>query len=105
MGLGRAFLLDLMDLKRRGLIPQRARVVEIGAQQLADTLIQAPELQEAFRLFDCKSNLALKSVGTEHFTEQAPSARPFWLHLGFEHNAIDIDGDALRLDLNRDAVP
>src|SRR5262245_44109776 len=106
MGLGRAFLLDLMELKRRGLIPPGARrVIEIGAQQLADALIDAPELQESFRLFDCSSNLTLRPVGAENFTTQAPSARPFWLHLGFDHTAIDIDGDALRLDLNRDTAP
>jgi SAM-dependent methyltransferase len=104
MGLGNVFLRDLMELNGRGLIGRGRRVLEIGAQQLADTLIISPDLEAAFRLFQCDSNLVLQPVGAENFTDQAPASKPFWLHLGMEYAAIDIDGDAMRFDLNRDTV-
>ena len=39
MGLGRAFLDDLIELKRIGALRGARSVIEIGAQQLSDTLI------------------------------------------------------------------
>jgi hypothetical protein len=105
MGLGNAFLHDLMELKERGLIASGRRVLEFGAQQLADSLITSPDLEEAFRLFQCDSNLILHPVGVENFADKAPSSRAFWLHLGMDYAAIDIDGDAIHLDLNKDDAP
>jgi hypothetical protein len=104
MGLGDAFLNDLMALKRSGALDGVQRVVEIGAQQLADSLILSPQLGELYGLFG-SSPLVAAPVGSENFTAQAPSARPFWQLLGLEYAAIDIDGDAIRLDLDRDEVP
>ena len=51
MGLGRAFLEDLIELKRIGALLARVASV-IGAQQLSDTLILSPNLDEAAQLFD-----------------------------------------------------
>jgi len=52
MGLGLGFLRDLTTLKRSGVLEGATRVVEIGAQQIADSLLEAPaELDELYRLF------------------------------------------------------
>jgi hypothetical protein len=45
MGLGREFLRDLITLRRAGELEGARRVSEIGAQQLADSLIEAPEVE------------------------------------------------------------
>ena len=105
MGLGAAFLSDLAELKRSGELDGAHRVVEIGAQQLADSLVQSAELVEACRLFGCVKPLLLTPVGAKRFTAAAPFSDVFWSALGFEHTAIDIDGPAIPLDLNRDSVP
>jgi hypothetical protein len=49
MGLGLAFLRDIIALKRSGLLEGYERVVEIGAQQIDDRLIVSPELDEGSR--------------------------------------------------------
>ena len=95
----------LIALKRSGALDGAHRVVEIGAQQLADSLVAAPQLAELYNLFGCSSPPRTAPVGPENFTEMAPSARPFWTLLGFDYTAIDIDGDALRIDLDHDRVP
>jgi hypothetical protein len=105
MGLGLAFLRDLIELKRSGALDHVRHVLEIGAQQLADSLITAePEFEQLQTLFRAEVHRAIP-VGTESFATSAPVSRPFWQALGFDYTAIDIDGDALRLDLDRDAVP
>ena len=104
MGLGRAFLDDLIELKRIGALHGARSVIEIGAQQLSDTLILSPNLDEAARLFDA-APLSFQPVGAEKFTANAPLARRFWQALGFEHASIDIAGGTTRLDLNNDRVP
>jgi hypothetical protein len=85
MGLGREFLRDLIALRRAGELQGARRVAEIGAQQLADSLIEAPEIEEASRLFGAKKAFRAAPVGDKNFTAHAPSARPFWSHLGFDH--------------------
>jgi SAM-dependent methyltransferase len=104
MGLGRAFLDDLIELKRIGALLGARSVAEIGAQQLSDTLILSPNLDEAAQLFDA-APLSFQPVGMENFTNNAPLARPFWQALGFQHASIDIAGSTIRLDLNNDRVP
>jgi len=105
MGLGRAFLEDLIELKRTGALGSARSVAEIGAQQLHDTLILSPNLNELARLFG-SAPLALQPVGAENFTDEAPLARPFWQALGFEHASIDIAaGSTIQLNLNTDQVP
>lgn len=105
MGLGRAFLWDLIELKRSGALNGAKKIVEIGEQQIADNLMIAPELPEAYRLFDCRVPPVLEPVGANNFTHSAPDSLPFWMALGLERTAIDIEGQALKLDLNRDQVP
>jgi hypothetical protein len=104
MGLGSTFLHDLIELKRIGALRGTRGVVEIGAQQLSDTLILLPNLDEAAQLFDA-APLSLQPVGVDDFTDKAPLAQRFWQALGFEHASIDIAGSTIRLDLNNDRVP
>ena len=105
MGLGNVFLNDLIELKQKGALDGATRVMEIGAQQISDSLMIAPGLPEAYRLFGCTSPPVLTPVGTENFTKSAPSSAPFWSALGFARSAIDVEGDAIRIDLNRGKVP
>ena len=105
MGLGRAFLDDLIELKRIGALRGARSVAEIGAQQLSDTLILSPNLNEAVQLFDA-TPLCLQPVGAENFADKAPLAQLFWQALGFEHASIDIaEKSTIQLDLNNDQVP
>jgi SAM-dependent methyltransferase len=105
MGLGNVFLNDLIELKLKGALDGASRVMEIGAQQISDSLMIAPELSEAYRLFGATSPPPMAPVGVENFTKSAPSSAPFWSALGFQRSAIDVEGDAIRLDLNRGRVP
>jgi hypothetical protein len=105
MGLGNVFLKDLIELQQKGAFNGGKCVMEIGAQQISDSLMIAPELKEAYRLFGCMSPLPMKPVGVENFTNLAPSSAPFWAALGFKRSVIDMAGDAIRLDLNRGRVP
>ena len=105
MGLGNVFLKDLIELKLKGALDGATRVMEIGAQQISDSLMIAPELSEAYRLFGCTSPPPMTPVGAENFTKSAPSSAPFWSALGFQRSAVDMEGDAIRLNLNRGRVP
>ncbi len=105
MGLGNVFLNDLIELKQKGALDGAKRVMEIGAQQISDSLMIAPELPAAYALFGCTSPPVLMPVGAANFSTAAPSSAGFWSALGFERSAIDVDGDAIRLDLNRGRVP
>jgi SAM-dependent methyltransferase len=104
MGLGRAFLEDLIELKRMGALRGARSVAEIGAQQLSDTLILSPNLDELARLFDT-AQLSFQPVGMENFTHHAPLAQTFWQALGLKHASIDLAGGTTQLDLNNDRVP
>jgi SAM-dependent methyltransferase len=105
MGLGITFLREVIELKIAGAIERATRVVEIGAQQLADSLLEAPELAQLYRLFDRQPVVLGSPVGPESFSAHAPSSRRLWTSLGFEYAAIDLAGDAIHLDLNCDPAP
>ena len=105
MGLGRTFLLDLIELKRSGALDRAQTLIEIGNQQISDPFILSPELDDLCRLFQCQRPPFLRPVGEENFTNSAPSSAAFWRALGFDKQAIDIRGDAIRIDLNHDTVP
>jgi SAM-dependent methyltransferase len=108
MGLSGAFLADLVELKRSGALDGCSRVVEIGAQQLADSFLTADDLlTDLYRAFD-RPRVDLGSpVGPEHFSKRAPAARAFWQSLGLEHASIDLtqEHDSIVLDLNNGTVP
>ncbi len=108
MGLGRAFLGDLVAIKISGALEDASRVVEIGAQQLSDGLLQSNDLlDELYELFGRKRPFLGIPTGADHFTEAAPSSRVFWRSLGFDYSAIDYQGDeeVVSLDMNHDEVP
>jgi hypothetical protein len=104
MGLGNAFLQDLLALKRDGQLNGVKRVAEMGDQQINDTLMTAPELPELYRLFG-GAMPALTPVGAPTLKQGSPSSKIFWTSLGIERTAFDLIGDAVRLDLNRGRVP
>jgi SAM-dependent methyltransferase len=108
MGLDICFLDDLIDLKRIGALDGVRRVVEMGAQQLADTFLEGDaSLNEIYRLFGTPRGDLGQPSGQENFTKKAPPARMFWTSLGLSYAAIDFDGhrDSHPLDLNKDQAP
>ncbi len=72
---------------------------------MADDFLVAPELGELYDLFDRPLIDLGAPMGRDNFATRAPSSRQFWLSLGFDYMAIDLVGDAFRLDLNDDLVP
>jgi SAM-dependent methyltransferase len=106
MGIGVAILREIISLKSAGRLDHATRVVEIGAQQLADNLLAATDdLREVYRLFGREPVNLGTPVGIENFQARAPAARLFWTSLGFEYAAVDLVGDAIRIDLNREPAP
>ena len=59
--------------------------------------------QWSFR-FQAAAELALKPGGGD-FYATAPSSWPFWQALGFVYAAVDLEGDAIRIDLDRASLP
>ena len=90
--------------------------MEIGAQQLANSFLSAPDritylgkqfgIDRPFSLASAKPSHIVHG-DLEHLNADAPFARDFWLWLGFDYGAIDIDGSpgSIGLDLNYDSVP
>jgi hypothetical protein len=114
VGLAADTILHLINLRRAGRLPDRGRVVEIGAQQLANSFLRAKaELAELYGLFDRKpvelgSQQETAIVdGIELQAEAAPASQPFWESLGFAYDAVEYGGHrgVTSLDLNRDSVP
>ena len=119
MGLGRALLQDLVQLRTAGTITGLDRVIEIGAQQLSNSFLNAHDLlQDIFKVYGrpaielgapiYEGTIAGQAMGEtlDHQSEQAPPSRMFWEALGFTYAALDFDGhlNSIPLDLNRDAV-
>ena len=114
MGLAADTILHLINLRRAGRLPDRGRVVEIGAQQLSNSFLRASaELAELYDLFG-RAPVALGAPqetatvdGIERQAETAPASQPFWESLGFAYDAVEYGGhrDVTSLDLNRDSVP
>ncbi len=114
MGLAADTILHLINLRRAGRLPDRARVVEIGAQQLSNSFLRGKaELAELYGLFD-RPPLELGPQqettivdGIERQAESAPASQPFWESLGFTYEAVEYGGHrgVTSLDLNRDSVP
>lgn len=116
MGIGPKLLDILLDLRTSGKIEKRSKVIEIGAQQLANAFLTASEKLSQVRYeFDIGSDIILQEpLATqlahgklEQLNPMAPFSRDFWLWLGWEYSAIDIDGSpgSIPLDLNTDSIP
>jgi hypothetical protein len=116
MGLGSDAIELVMRLKDEGYLNGPYSVTEIGAQQLANSFLEAragiEKLGEMFgvrepcRLPEAKPTYIVHGQ-TEHLDAAAPLARDLWTWLGFEYASIDIDGSpgSIPLDLNYDQVP
>lgn len=116
MGIGSDIIDLLIWLKKGHYFPDRPSLMEIGAQQLANSFLrEGSALAELGRLFGVKNTLELGRPqathvvhgSLEHLAEAAPRSRDFWLWLGFDYASIDIDGSpgSLALDLNFDQTP
>src|ERR1700675_667363 len=83
VGLAYETILHLIALRRSGRLPDRARVIEIGAQQLSNSFLraQAP-LAELYGLFGRKPvdlgapQEATTVDGVERQAETAPASQP-----------------------------
>jgi hypothetical protein len=115
MGLNSDFVRNLTALKKSGKLDGINRVIEIGAQQLTNDLLNSTDAtDELFREFGVKpKSLGPPSAfeGRAHSAEilsmDAPSSREMWEHLEFRYSALEFDGhrDSIALDLNHEAVP
>jgi hypothetical protein len=116
VGIGVEIVELLIGLRNSGHVRQHAAVMEIGAQQLANSFLSAPDriahLGKLFgvdRMFSLPRPMPSHIVhgDVEHLNADAPFARDFWHWLQFNYAAIDIDGSpgSIPLDLNYDSVP
>ncbi len=116
MGIGLQDLGIFIKLKEDGYLPEHSSVMEIGAQQLANTFLSSKvEIEKMGRLCNISSTAPLppplpsKIVqgALEHQEAATPPARDFWEWLGFTYASIDIDGSpgSIPLDLNYDEAP
>jgi hypothetical protein len=112
VGMGASVLPLLMKLKRQGHIANGSAVIEIGAQQLNDSFIEATgDIAAAGRLFGATTPPpSFTRTGARSPADKlagAPLAREFWTWLGLEYASIDIDGSpgSIPLDLNYDEIP
>src|SRR5208282_6686705 len=115
MGIGSRVIDPLIRLRSQGYLGPGTAVMEIGAQQLANSLLRNHDglgrLRRSFALDREFQPHQPKPVGTinelEILDPGAPPARDFWQWLGFDYASIDIDGadQVLALDLNYDSVP
>jgi hypothetical protein len=114
MGLNQHTLNEIVALRRHGLLPDNARVCEIGAQQLSNEFLRSrTKVAEVFDLFG-RTPIEFgipREIGTrdgiEVQPESAPASEPFWRALGFDYSAVEYGGHrgAISLDLNTDSVP
>ena len=105
----------LVRLKAAAAIVDRGTVMEIGAQQLANSFLRQPESAEQLRrLFGIAAPFQMPaapqahdSASYEQLATDAPRSIEFWNWLGFDYSSIDIDGSsgAIPLDLNYDDAP
>jgi hypothetical protein len=101
----------LVRLREGGYLPDRGSVMEIGAQQISNSVLRnSPEVERLGQLFGTKSTAPVPAPrpatvgadGYERMAEDAPPARELWTWLGYSYAAIDIDGSpgSIPLDLN-----
>ena len=115
MGIGRADLNAVRELRDAGHLAAPGKVVEIGAQQLSTDLFVDKswigELAQSFgaieRDFEGDHDTSLVHGGLAKLSSSAPLSRDMWKWLGFEYSSIDMDGSpgSIPLDLNFDSTP
>jgi hypothetical protein len=116
MGIGSNYLKILTKLKKGGYLESGANVIEIGAQQLHNSLLRdVAGIKALGAVFDVKTPFkkleptisVMVNGNMESLQRDAPYARELYGWLGFKYAAVDIDGspDSLPLDLNYDSAP
>src|SRR4051812_11950029 len=99
MGISITVINLLIELSRAGHLP-KGSVMEIGAQQLSNNVLAAPErlkiLGEAFGREETLTlphplPTDLSDGGWETLPSSAPPAKGMWEWLGYAYAAIDID--------------
>jgi hypothetical protein len=112
MGMGVGELEVVKHLKAAGYLSNGRSVIEIGAQQLEDSIFAAStELEGAKPLFGINTPPPAFARSADRSPDNlmhgSPLARDLWKWLGFEYASIDIDGTpgSIPLDLNFDDVP
>jgi hypothetical protein len=119
MGIGAQDLELILKLRRMGYVPNRANIVEIGAQQLSNRVLRDRTLLAQLGAeFAVSSSISWPEpiecdpreqaqAGFETLARDAPSSRELWAWLGFSYSAIDVDNspDSIPLDLNFDSAP
>jgi hypothetical protein len=112
MGMGFGELELIKRLKMEGYLPAKGSVVEIGAQQLNDSFIEATgEIEKVKAVFGVNGAappfLRMCARDPDDALHGSPLSRDLWTWLGFDYASIDIDGTpgSLPLDLNFDDVP
>jgi hypothetical protein len=116
LGIGSDTIDLLIKLRATGYLYPRNAVMEIGAQQLSqDFLAHQEKLAQLGLAFGIERRPPLSPPepsriahgDLQHLAPDAPRARDFWLWLGFDYAAVDIDASpgSIPLDLNYDRVP
>ena len=117
MGLSLKDIELLIRLREGGNLPDRASVIEIGAQQISNSVLRnRPQIERLGSLFNVKSpppipeplQATIGPDGHERMSAGSASWRAaLWTWLGFSYASIDIDGSpgAIPLDLNSASVP
>src|SRR5580704_16934558 len=111
MGISRKDVELLIKLREAGYLPDQASVIEIGAQQISNSVLRSmSEVERLGRLFGVCSSPPLPQplptdIGPDGYERQSPAAPPareLWMWLGCSYASIDIDGSpgAIPLDLN-----
>jgi len=116
MGISSNDLDILISLKEAGHLPDHSAVIEIGAQQLANSFLEARALIDRFAsLFGITQPCPLPGPNAthivhgqlEHLDQEAPRSHILWTWLGCDYASVDIDGSpgSIALDLNYDPAP
>jgi hypothetical protein len=116
MGTNRKDLELLIHLAEGGHIKPNSSIIEIGAQQLSNSFLSSVDsirkleaLLNSPRTYKLpeKPPSRITPEGVELLSPDAPMARDFWISLGFEYSAVDVDGSpgSIPLDLNYDPAP
>ncbi|MGJ5813605.1 hypothetical protein [Paludibaculum fermentans] len=116
MALGSKELPLFIQLTEAGHLKPRGAVMEIGAQQLAESFLEGTEelriLGELHHAGPCplpqpSGKVTILHGATRHLEVAAPLASSFWRWLGYEYASVDVDGTpgSIFMDLNYDDVP
>jgi hypothetical protein len=114
MAIGNAAIELLIKLRAAGYLQPGSAIIEIGAQQLSQSLLlELDRVAYLGSLLGVDRPLPFAPPQTQSESDEdweiltAPFARDLWHWLGFRYAAIDIDNspNSIPLDLNFDAVP